>query len=29
MIVIGIFPNIIVPMIQSGMQSVLALLGGA
>jgi NADH-quinone oxidoreductase subunit M len=29
MVGIGIFPNIIVPMIQSGMQSVLALLGGA
>ena len=29
MIGIGIFPNIIVPMVQSGMQTVLALLGGA
>jgi NADH-quinone oxidoreductase subunit M len=29
MVGIGIFPNVIVPMIQSGMQSVLALLGGA
>jgi len=29
MVGIGIFPTIIVPMIQSGMQSVLALLGGA
>lgn len=29
MIGIGIFPNVIVPMVQSGMQTVLALLGGA
>ena len=29
MIAIGIFPNIIVPIVQSGMQTVLALLGGA
>lgn len=29
MVVIGIYPNIILPMVQSGVQTVLALLGGA